>query len=525
MKSNRYSQGGKSIPFRDLEHLERDQLVKILEDAVRQADDLVHERDHALVLLAEHQRAALQSTAAQVHLTEQLAQREAAIRDQQKQLHDLQQRVRGMQEEVMASRAATLQHRAEVNNAVEELQITAEELETANHALHMANERFAMVLSCAQAGTWDWDMTGNRAVWSPEYFELHGLRPEVQEPSYQTWYDAVHPADRPRVERTIRDWLERRESEIDLEYRIHHPDKGLRWLVLRGRILYDQCGRACRMLGLTVDITERKQTEAQAYRAQIEAERANAAKSRFLAAESHDIRQPIQAAALFLNLLEQRDLDRPIRDLVSRLANAVSAVRAMLEGLLELARLEASIIVPDIRDIALDEMLQQLAAEFGEMAEAAGLWLRAAKTGLVISSDVLLLERILRNLVANALKYTACGGVTIDCREEAGLVRIAVVDTGRGIPAEQFETIFEEFRQLDNPARDPARGFGLGLAIVQQAARRLGHAISVHSEPGKGSTFTVTVPLGRSAAAASPPQRMKDGELNDRLAGRTVLVV
>jgi two-component system, sensor histidine kinase len=197
----------------------------------------------------------------------------------------------------------------------------------------------------------------------------------------------------------------------------------------------------------------------------------------------------------------------------------------MLEGLLDLARLEAFNIVPDIRDLALDNLLQRLAAEFGGMAEAAGLWLRVPSTGLVVASDPLLLERILRNLVANGLKFTARGGVTVECQEVEGMVRISVTDTGCGIPVGLLEAVFEEFRQLDNPARDRARGFGLGLAIVKQAARRLGHPIAVHSNPSKGSTFSVTVPLGRGAALAPIPVRTKCPEESDHLAGRTILVV
>ena len=162
----------------------------------------------------------------------------------------------------------------------------------------------------------------------------------------------MHPEDRARAELAAQDWLDRHEGDIDLEYRIHHPAKGLRWLALTGRILYDFSGQPYRMMGLVIDITERKQAEMRAQQAQAEAERANAAKSRFLATANHDIRQPIQAAVLFLSLLERRDLDQQTRDLVSRLTGAVSGVQGMLEGLLELARLEACIIVPDIRDIA-----------------------------------------------------------------------------------------------------------------------------------------------------------------------------
>jgi PAS domain S-box-containing protein len=393
-------------------------------------------------------------------------------------------------------------------------------------ALHVANERLVLALRGAQAGTWDWDMAENRTIWSEECLELHGLGSNPVSASCDAWCEAVHPEDRALAERFIQDWLEHRKGNVDLEYRINHPDKGLRWVALRGRIFYDRRGRACHMMGLAIDITERKQAEAQAQLARVEAERAKAAKSRFLAAASHDIRQPIQAAALFLSLLERRDLDLPTRDLVYRLADAVGGVQVMLEGVLELARLEACIIVPEVRDFPLDDLMRDMVAEFGSKAETSGLWLRMPPTGLVIASDAALLGRILRNLVANGLQYTAHGGVTVHCQEVGGMARIAVSDTGCGIPAEHLEAIFEEFRQLDNPARDRSRGFGLGLAIAAQAAGRLGHTIAVYSVPGEGSTFSVTVPLGRSAGSvASPPARTEGAETSVRLEGRRILVV
>jgi CheY-like chemotaxis protein len=198
----------------------------------------------------------------------------------------------------------------------------------------------------------------------------------------------------------------------------------------------------------------------------------------------------------------------------------------MLEGLLDLARLEAGIVAPNIGDIALDDLLHRLAVEFNGPAQAAGLQLDMPGTSLVASSDPLLLELILRNLLANAIKYTAHGGVTVECREMAGTVRIAVIDTGRGIPTDQLAAIFEEFWQLDNPARDRARGFGLGLAVVERAARLLGCHVEVHSEVGRGSLFALTVPLNPNRAAVSPaPVRAENGVPEEHLAGRTILVV
>ncbi|GEO42997.1 hypothetical protein SAE02_71450 [Skermanella aerolata] len=497
-----------------------------LEDALRRVDHLTWERDHALTLLTAHQRTAFEGSAPQTHLLNLVQQRDVQIADQQERLLTLQQRIQDLEEEVQSSHAATLYCRAEASTAIRELQIAAVELEATNKALQVANERLVTTLRCAQAGTCDWDMVENRARWSEEFYNLHGLDPGSEPATDQIWYGAMHPEDQERGKQTIQDWLERRKGDIDLEYRIHHPAKGLRWLALTGRILYDPCGGPCRMMGLVIDITDRKQAETRAQEAQAEAERANAAKSRFLAAASHDIRQPIQAAALFLGLLEKRDLDQSTRDLVSRLTDAVSGVQGMLEGLLDLARLEACMIVPDIRDIALDDLLRHLAVEFGGIAEAAGLWLRVPMTGRIISTDALLLERILRNLVANGLKYTERGGVTIECQEVEEGIRITVNDTGCGIPVEQLDAIFEEFIQLDNPARNRAQGFGLGLAIVEQTARRLGHRLAVSSKPNEGSSFSLTVPLSRSVPDLAPEllgvERRQAGSL---LKGRTIIVI
>jgi two-component system, sensor histidine kinase len=144
----------------------------------------------------------------------------------------------------------------------------------------------------------------------------------------------------------------------------------------------------------------------------------------------------------------------------------------------------------------------------------------------VVASDPLLLEQILRNLIANALKYTAHGGVTVECSDDAGQVRIAVIDTGQGIPADQQAAIFEEFRQLDNPARDRAQGVGLGLAMVERATRLLGSRVVVRSELGKGSEFSLTLPRGHGSAAGAPSEPSTDGVgTDDLLAGRRIVVV
>jgi len=399
-------------------------------------------------------------------------------------------------------------------------------LERANHDLRVTNERLSLAVRGAQAGTWDWDIIEGRATWSDEYYELHGFDPATTTASFQNWLTGVHPEDRARVEQALRNWQEDKKDDFVLEYRICHPKTGVRWLTDRGHILYDQQGRPTRAIGLVQDITERRQAESEARQARDAAEQANAAKSRFLAAASHDLRQPVQAAALLLDLLERRDLDPPARTLVGQLATALNGVQGLLSGLLELSRLEAGVIVPEIGPVVLDELLARLAQEFDGFARAAGLWLRMPPSGLVVASDPLLLEQILRNLIANALKYTAHGGVTVECDGDAGRVRIAVIDTGQGIPEDQREAIFEEFRQLDNPARDRAQGVGLGLAMVERAARLLGSRIVVHSELGKGSEFSLTLPRSHGPAAGAPSEPSTDGVgTDDLLVGRRIVVV
>jgi PAS domain S-box-containing protein len=174
-----------------------------------------------------------------------------------------------------------LAERREAEQALKAAQLA---LERANHDLRTTNERLSLALRGAHAGTWDWKIIADRAVWSDEYYELHGFDRATTPVSFQIWLRSVHPEDRPRVKRTLQNWLEGREGEFSLEYRICHPAKGVRWLADRGHILYDRQGCPTRAIGLILDITERRQAENEARHARDAAEQANAAKSRFLAA-------------------------------------------------------------------------------------------------------------------------------------------------------------------------------------------------------------------------------------------------
>jgi PAS domain S-box-containing protein len=249
------------------------------------------------------------------------------------------------------------------------------------------------------------------------------------------------------------------------------------------------------------DITALKTTAIELDRARARAEAANVAKSRFLAAASHDLRQPLQTIALLEGILKQKVTDPEAASIIDQLGISLNAMAGMLDTLLEVNQLEAGIVNPAIEDFAIDNLLERLRAELGYHAEAKGLALQVVRSSAIVRSDPKLLEHIVRNLLSNAIKYTNQGKILLGCRRLGSLLRIDVIDTGIGIPQDQMEAVFGEFHQIDNPARDRRRGLGLGLSIVQRLSHLLAHPVKVRSVLGKGSRFSVEVPQGERSGA------------------------
>ena len=233
-----------------------------------------------------------------------------------------------------------------------------------------------------------------------------------------------------------------------------------------------------------------------------EAERANAAKSHFLAAASHDLRQPLQSLALIQGLLARRVAGTPAATLVARLEETVGVMSGMLNTLLDISQIESGTVQPRLADVPLGPVLHAMRRAFAAQAGAQGLELRIVPCDLVVHTDPDLLEQMLRNLLGNALKYTPAGRVLLGCRRAGGKVRIEVWDTGIGIPEAALETIFDEYNQLGNDARERTRGLGLGLSIVRRLGLLLGHRVAVRSRLGHGSVFGIELPR-----AAAPPPR------------------
>lgn len=255
------------------------------------------------------------------------------------------------------------------------------------------------------------------------------------------------------------------------------------------RRLYDARGETVGLICAAIDITDRKQTELELRQAKEAAERASASKSRFLAAASHDLSQPMQALQMYCAILAERQPEPGVK--AKQCANQLSR---QLKALLSMSRLDAGGMSVTRSRIALGELLDQVAAASRPTAEAKGLRLRVVKTALVCESDATLMERLLGNLVSNAVRYTERGGVVIGCRRRQGSIRIEVWDSGIGIAEENLPFIFEELYQLNNPTRRTDQGLGLGLAIVERIARILGVSISVRSVFGRGSVFAVDLP-------------------------------
>lgn len=224
-----------------------------------------------------------------------------------------------------------------------------------------------------------------------------------------------------------------------------------------------------------------------------EAEQANISKTKFLAAASHDLRQPLHALTLFTSVLDDSIKYPKARRVVDQIKASVDALQSLFNALLDISRLEAGVMKVEKIDFLLQPMFEKLANDFNPEANEKDMELDWPNCDFAVHSDQALLEQILRNYVANAIRYTVGGKVQITCEENSGLLTISVVDTGPGIPEEEKEAIYKEFHQLGNPERDRSKGLGLGLAIVQRTANLLEHPIHVKSQLGKGSIFSITV--------------------------------
>ncbi|WP_110655273.1 hybrid sensor histidine kinase/response regulator [Salinicola halimionae] len=258
------------------------------------------------------------------------------------------------------------------------------------------------------------------------------------------------------------------------------------------------------------------------------AEDANASKTRFLAAASHDLLQPLNAARLFTSALGQQIEDVDHSRTIGHIDNSLQAAEELLGTLLDISKLDAGALTPRRSQFPLADILRPLRAEFEVMADDRGLDLEVVTTSLWVDSDAQMLRRIVQNFLSNALRYTQQGRVLLGCRRHAGCMLIEVWDTGPGIPESKLSEIFQEFRRLDQASRhkESERGLGLGLSIAERMSRVLDHPIRVRSQVGAGTVFSVSVPLvpGRRGAA-KPEETASSKRVSNKLGGTRILCI
>jgi PAS domain S-box-containing protein len=326
----------------------------------------------------------------------------------------------------------------------------------------------------------------------------------------------VHPDDRPHVTACVQGVSPDRPS-YSVTFRHQGGDREL-WLEQVATAQFDSDGLPMRIRGLTTDITQRKHFEEEISRAQKQAERADRAKSIFLAAASHDLRQPLQTLRLLHGALAQQHPDGEGREIMAGMGHSIDTMSSMLSSLLDINRLESGNLRASRIDFAVNEIFDSVATDLLRPLQQKGLQWCVVPSDLVVRSDKRMLEEMIRNLLSNAIRYTDRGKILLGCRRAGGKIRIEVWDTGIGIPGDQLPRIFEEYYC------DAERGgFGLGLAIVRRLGEILDHRVDVRSTPGKGTGFSIEVPRGRAEAGVSKPMPMPDAD--DEVFRGTVVVI
>src|SRR5580700_1601207 len=420
-------------------------------------------------------------------------------------------------------------------------------LDDANAAFHYNREILQTALDHVRQGIAVFDKDLNLVCWNRQFGEIfdlpHGLTRVGIALGEILRYVAQHGEDDEKnFDAAIAERIAKYTSEVEpflerfaerglvIEVRSNHmPDGGL-VTTFTDITPSVKAAEALERANATLERRVRERTKeltrlnTELERAKAEADEANVSKTRFVAAASHDILQPLNAARLYVTSLieRQRQTDNEAEDagLVQNIDASLEAVEEIFAALLDISRLDTGAMKPETTDFRVDELLQRLDVEFAPLAREKGLALRFMPCALTVRSDRRLLRRLLQNLVSNAIKYTPSGSVLVGCRRRGGKLRIDVYDTGIGIPHGKRRAVFKEFHRLDQGAR-VARGVGLGLSIVERIARVLDSEVALKSVVGRGSRFSVEVP--RAAAAAASPAvaamtRTGAGRLNGTVA-------
>lgn len=388
------------------------------------------------------------------------------------------------------------------------------------HFLVSDNEFRVMAEALPQI-VWITRADGWNIFFNQKWVDYTGLT--LEESYGHGWNTPFHPDDRQRAWDAWQNAVNNN-ATYSLECRLRRADGTYRWWLVRGVPLINESGAIEKWFGTCTDIhdlTWRKQVEIELKAAKAEAESASLAKSKFLAAASHDLRQPVQSLVFLLAVLKRNITTPLVAKAVAGMEDALAGLSNLLNAILDISRIDAGVVVPHMKNADISEMLLRLGAEYANRCRHKNLKLRChCKSDLHAITDSGQLERIIRNLIENAIVYTERGTLLLSARRSGDRLRIDVLDTGIGIPESKLTDIFEEFYQVKNPARNHKQGLGLGLAIVKRLARLIGAEIQVRSREGRGSLFTVWLP---ASAASSTLSIYSEG--GDPIAGRHIMLI
>jgi len=358
------------------------------------------------------------------------------------------------------------------------------------------------LIDTAQAIVLVLDTEGRIQRINPYMEELSGY--QLSDVKHSDWFSTFLPQmEHERVRSIFRSSLRRIQVKGNVNPILTKAGE-IRQIEWYAKALTGSEGEILGVLSIGHDITERIEAEQELQRAKSLAERANSAKSRFLAAASHDLRQPLQALSLLLSALSSKRINESEEQIIDDMRSALHVTTALLNALLDISKLEAHYFIPDKVDFPVAGFLQDLRNQFKPQSAEKGVRIRLFPSNAVLHTDIGLLSRIVQNFISNAIYHGGGDRILIGCRRAGVCWRIEVWDRGPGIVEENLEAIFEEFFQLGNSSRDLNRGLGLGLAIAKRVAELLGLNLNVRSRPGRGSVFSVEVPGGGKPTSEAP---------------------
>ena len=395
-------------------------------------------------------------------------------------------------------------------------------------SLKETEDRYALAVDGTQDGIFDWDIKQDKVFYSGQFFKMLGNDEKGREGDPDEFYSLVHPDDLVNLKEHIRLYLDGKLSEYEKEFRIKHASGRWIWIRSRAKALFDKKGKPLRMVGAISDITHLIQAQEKLAAEKREAEEANLAKSEFLAHMSHEIRTPLTAISGIAEILEKNksNLNDRQKKLLGTLSSSTAGLKDLINDVLDFSKIESGELELSEETFRLDEMFEEVISMMSVRANEKGISFLLDYSeieGSQFLTDKTRFRQIIVNLIGNALKFTEEGSVNVivgfEDREGDDFLRIEVADTGIGIKPEDFDLVFERFKQADSSVSRKYGGTGLGLPISRNLARLMGGDIFLSSKAGKGSTFTLLLPqkVTRTSAEKKSDMQEKIKKLDDKI--------